>query len=318
MKKMAMRAVLAVALSFVLCVSAAAARMLVPVGKVVGLSVAQGSVTVVAFDDTLGTAARDAGVQIGDEILRIDETQIDSAADLHTALNRSDGRVSVTLLRKNQEHQVSVCPAVTQNGPRLGIYIREGITGIGTVTYYDPSAGEFGALGHGISDTRGQLADMKTGTIYRASVESVRQGQVGKPGQLQGCVDPGRAIGQLRKNCAYGVYGKCETFSGEALPVGQAHEGDAEILSNISGDAVEVFSVQITKLYGPDNDNGRDMMLTVTDPALLTATGGIVAGMSGSPIIQSGKIVGAVTHVLVNDPTTGYGIFIENMLDAAS
>lgn len=318
MKKMVFRTAAAAVVCFVLCISASAARMLVPVGKVVGLSVAEGSVTVVAFDEKLGTAARDAGLQIGDEIVRVDDTAIDSAADLHEALSHSDGRVCVTLSRRDKEHQISVCPAVTQDGPRLGVYVREGITGIGTITYYDPNTGSFGALGHGVSNTRGQLAQMNTGTIYRATVESVKQGQAGKPGQLRGCVSPTEAIGQLRRNCAYGVYGSCETFTGEALPVGQAHVGQAEILSNVSGNEVESFTVEITKLYGPDNDNGRDMMILVTDPELLEATGGIVAGMSGSPVLQDGCIVGAVTHVLVNDPTTGYGIMIDNMLDAAA
>ena len=311
----------AAVLSVLVCcfhISAMAARMLVPVGKVVGLRVSEGSVTVVAFDQALGQPAIDAGLQIGDDIQKIDGTPIDSAQDLHDALARSDGRVTLTLERRGRAHEIAVEPAITTQGPRLGVFIREGISGIGTVTYYEPGSGTFGALGHGVSDARGQLAQMRQGSIYPATVSSVRPGRSGKPGQLDGTLTDHTGIGTLRTNCQYGIFGTCEKFPGEALPVGQAQVGSAQILSNISGQEVASFSVEILKVCSPDNSNGRDLVLQVTDEALLETTGGIVAGMSGSPIIQDGKLVGAVTHVLVNDPTRGYGIFIENMLDAAS
>lgn len=317
MKKIGIRTVFAAVLCFAVSLSAAAAEMLIPVGKVVGLSLSEGSVTIVAFDDTMGSAAKKAGLQIGDEIVSIDGTDIDSAADLHQALAQSDGRVRITVTRDRRQHQLSMEPTITDQGPRLGVYVREGVTGIGTITYYDPESGEFGALGHGVSNARGALARMNTGCIYRASVIDVKPGQVGKPGQLKGSVSSLTPIGHLRTNCRYGVFGSCEGFSGKALPVGEAEEGPAKIMSNVNGDAVETFSVEITRLYDEDDDTGRDMMLRVTDEKLLSTTGGIVAGMSGSPIIQDGELVGAVTHVLVNDPATGYGIFVENMLDAA-
>lgn len=318
MKKIGIRTVFAAVLCFAVSLSAAAAEMLIPVGKVVGLSLSEGSVTIVAFDDTMGSAAKKAGLQIGDKIVSIDGTDIDSAADLHQALAQSDGRVCITVTRDRRQHQLAMEPAITDQGPRLGVYVREGVTGIGTITYYDPESGEFGALGHGVSNARGALARMNTGCIYRASVIDVKPGQVGKPGQLKGSVSSLTPIGHLRTNCRYGVFGSCEGFSGEALPVGEAEEGPAKIMSNVNGDAVETFSVEITRLYNEDDDTGRDMMLRVTDEKLLSTTGGIVAGMSGSPIIQDGELVGAVTHVLVNDPTTGYGILIDNMLDAAA
>ena len=318
MKKMVFRAIWSVALSLAVCVSAAAAQMLIPVGRVVGLSLSEGSVTVVAFDEKLGSAARSAGLQIGDEIVSVDGVQVDCAADLHQALKHSDGTVRLSIIRDRQEKQLDVKPAVSDAGPRLGIYIREGISGIGTVTYYDPDTGSFGALGHGISNARGSIARMESGRIYAATVTSVKPGQAGKPGQLKGAVSAAQPIGQLRINCGMGVFGSCEAYSGEALPVGQARTGPAQILSNVHGDAVETFSVEIVRLYDREGETGRDMMLCVTDPELLETTGGIVAGMSGSPVLQDGCLVGAVTHVLVNDPTTGYGIFIENMLDAAA
>ena len=295
-----------------------AAKLLVPVGEVVGLALSEGTVTVAAFHEVYGSAAREAGLQIGDEIVSLDGHRVDSAQDLYDALKRSGGTVELCLRRSGRDRQIRICPTATADGPRLGVYIREGVTGIGTVTYYDPDRGTFGCLGHGISDSRGQLAPMESGWVYEAAVESVKRGVAGEPGQLRGAVQAQTPAGTLRSNTAFGVFGSGVKWTGEALPAAEpeeVHPGPAQILSNVSGDEITLFDVEIVKCR-PDG-NGRDLVLKVTDPKLLEATGGIVAGMSGSPIIQDGKLVGAVTHVLVNDPTRGYGIFIENMLDAA-
>lgn len=304
-----------------LSVTAFAQRMLIPVGKVVGLSLAEGSVTVAAYDDACGAGARDAGIKIGDEILSVDGKAVDSVQDLHRALQSSDGSVEILLSRKGEEQTVRMAPTVTPEGPKLGVYVREGITGIGTVTYYDPEEACFGALGHGVSDSRGRLCRMNYGNVYTASVAGVKVGRAGEPGQLRGSVSDAAPVGSLYANTSFGVFGSGLCFGGEALPVADAEEvkpGPAQILSNVSGTEVEVFAVEILKICAQEPSTGRDMMVKVTDPELLAATGGIVAGMSGSPIIQDGKLVGAVTHVLVNSPDTGYGILIENMLEAAS
>ncbi len=307
-------------LCVLLAVQGFAAKLLIPVGEVVGLSLAEGTVTVAAFHETYGAPAREAGIEIGDEILSVDKKPVDSATDLYEALKESHGTVTLELCRAGKTRQVKCAPATTEDGPRLGVYVREGVTGIGTVTYYDPDAKTFGCLGHGISDSRGNLAPMERGWVYEAAVESVKRGRVGEPGQLRGAVSAQSPMGLLSDNTAFGVFGSGPSWKGEALPVAAMDEvrpGKAQILSNISGDTVETFDLEIVKCYDRP-DTGRDMMLKVTDQRLLEATGGIVAGMSGSPIIQNGRLVGAVTHVLVNDPTTGYGIFIENMLDAAA
>ena len=311
----------AVALTLSLSVTAAAQRMLIPVGRVVGLSLAEGSVTVAAYDDTLGAAARDAGLMIGDDILSVDGRVIDSASDLSQALRSSGGTVELLVSRRGEEQTVRLEPAVTDQGPKLGVFIREGVTGIGTVTWYDPEDGSFGALGHGVSDSRGRLCQMRWGNVYEASVSGVKRGLAGEPGQLRGAVSSQSPAGSLYANTSFGVFGQGMKWKGEALPVAlmdQVHTGPAQILSNVSGDEVRPFAVEILKINSGGHSGGRDLLIQVTDEALLEATGGIVAGMSGSPIIQDGRLVGAVTHVLVNDPTTGYGILIENMLDAAS
>ncbi len=210
-----------------------------------------------------------------------------SARDLLQALEHSDGRVTLRLDRDGSSVELHMEPASTAYGPRLGVYVREGITGIGTVTYYDPQTGDFGALGHGVSDARGALAAMETGKVYRARVTGVKPGRAGAPGQLLGDVQTQGVLGSIGRNTSFGIFGTCEGFAGEALPIagaGKLHTGKAQILSNISGQEVETFSVEIVKLFDPEQHTGRDLMLHVTDPRLLEATGGIVAGMSGSPI----------------------------------
>ena len=297
-----------------------AADTLIPAGQVVGLELRSGSVTVAAFDDAV-TAARDAGLQIGDVIRSIDGKTITCAEDVRAALNRSHGTVTLTVLRDGCETELLLEPAISREGPKMGVFLRQGITGLGTVTFYDPDTGEFGTLGHGVSDGNGTLVPMIEGKVYPAEVIRIQKGRSGAPGQLKGSLDGNQILGTLRKNTHRGVFGTVHpAWSGEALPVAAAAEvrtGPATIRSTIDETGPREYSVEIVKIYPKNRSDGRNLLLRVTDPDLLAATGGIVQGMSGSPIIQDGKLIGAVTHVLVNQPDTGYGIFIENMLEAA-
>ena len=298
------------------------AKELIPVGEVVGLELRDDTVTIAAFDERIGAAAKAAGVSVGDQIISIDGNEIRSSADVRTALERSDGEVELSVSRGGATKNYSLTPQITSSGPKLGLYLRQGITGIGTVTYYDPDTGAFGTLGHGVNDSDGKLLQMVQGYAYDAKVLTVRKGRAGDPGQLMGTVDGDSAIGILSANTDRGVFGTTEIgWQGNAVTVANSDEvktGPAVIRSTVSADTVREYSVEILKIYPKSRQNGRNLLLRVTDPALLAATGGIVQGMSGSPILQNGKLIGAVTHVLVNDPTTGYGIFIENMLDAAA
>ena len=300
----------------------AAGKELTPVGQIVGLELRDGSVVVASFDEELGSNCRDAGVQIGDEICKIDDIQIRSSADVRKALSHSDGEVKIVLSRNGKAHELQLQPKITKDGPKLGVYLRQGVTGIGTVTWYDAQTGSFGTLGHGVNDSKGKLLKMTEGKAYDARVLAVRKGRSGEPGQLMGAVERLEPIGELKKNTPQGVFGNSiEGWKGEEYPVAepaQIRTGDATILSTVSGVETREYSVEILKIYPKSRQTGRNMLIRVTDPELLEMTGGIVQGMSGSPIIQDGKLIGAVTHVLVNDPTTGYGIFIENMLDAAA
>ncbi len=297
-----------------------AADMLIPVGKVIGLELQNNTVTVAAFDKT--SRAEAAGIQVGDRLLSIDGKPITCAEDVRTALNQSGGTITITVQRGDDLSTLRLEPEISPQGPVLGIYLRQGVSGIGTVTYYDPETNTFGTLGHGVNDTSGALLTMQGGYAYDAKIVAIRKGRSGEPGQLIGTLCAREPLGTLLRNTPQGVFGTMDKpFSAEALPVGDdetVKTGNATILSTIEGQLPKEYSVEILKIYPADRANGRNLLIKVTDPILLEATGGIVQGMSGSPIIQDGKLVGAVTHVLVNDPTTGYGIFIENMLDAAA
>ena len=298
------------------------AQSLIPGGQVIGLELADNTVTVAAFDDQLGADAKQAGLKVGDQILSVNGKAVHTTADVRYALLRSDGMVELTVKRNKKSDTLRFSPAVTPDGPKLGVYLKQGVTGIGTVTFYDPETKKFGTLGHGVNNPRGELLQMVSGNAYRANVVSVRKGVSGNPGQLMGTLRDSKPIGALYKNTARGIFGTSETgWEGALMEVATAKDvctGPATIRSTVTGDGVQEYSVEILKVYPSTGATGRNILLKITDPALLEATGGIVQGMSGSPIIQNGKLIGAVTHVLVNDPTTGYGIFIENMLDAAA
>ena len=312
---------------FLFCVwltafGAGAVRMLIPVGQVVGLELGDNTVTIAAFDEEAGVAAQEAGLQVGDRILTVNGRQICTAEDVREALSCSDGAVKMTVMRSKKTTDIHLNPQITADGPKLGVYLKQGITGVGTITWYDPDSGRFATLGHGVNNSSGELLNMVSGAAYNAAVVSVKKGTCGNPGQLMGTLRGTEPIGILYKNSVQGVFGTTETgWKGEPLPAGQPSDvktGPAVIRCTVQGDTAREYSVKILKVYPHSGTSGRNMLLQITDPALLEVTGGIVQGMSGSPIIQDGKLVGAVTHVLVNDPTTGYGIFIENMLDAAA
>ncbi len=300
----------------------AGAITLIPGGQVIGLALEDDTVTVVDFDPSIGAAAQAAGLEKGDRILKIGNDPICCAEDVHQALTRCSDRVELSVERNGKIKKMAFAPTATAEGPKLGVYLRQGMTGLGTVTFYNPDTGALAALGHGVNTQKGDLVLLKKGSIYPARVASVKKGTAGAPGQLLGSVTQTDAIGALIRNTDRGVFGKTSlSIPGTPLPTASREEirtGPATIRSTVADQSLREYSVEILKIYPTASGRTRNMLLKVTDPDLLAATGGIVQGMSGSPIIQDGKLIGAVTHVLVNDPTTGYGIFIENMLSAAA
>jgi stage IV sporulation protein B len=205
----------------------------------------------------------------------------------------------------------------------IGLWVRDSTAGIGTLTFYDPKTSAFGALGHGITDIdTGLLMPVDSGEIIESSILGIKVGKSGVPGELKGVFIEDMRLGTIENNSEFGIYGKlsdnaANKITGKLYPIGlrsEIKEGPAVILSNIDGKSIAEFEIEIQKVSRQNINGSKGMIIKVTDQKLLEATGGIVQGMSGSPIIQNGKIIGAVTHVLVNDPTKGYGIFIEGML----
>ncbi len=310
----------------------AAAESLIPVGQTVGVTLDMKGVTIVDTTDVedqdgnLSSPAKDAGLRAGDVIESINGKTMDSAKDLEEIIAKQGGEeLTIQMKRGNEEKECHLTPVLsgTDGVYRLGIWIKDAASGIGTVTYIDPETGEFGALGHGIAETpESEAIEVKGGEILDASIVSIQKGGKGQPGELVGVfTEDDKKLGTVYANTLVGLKGTIVQGADlkpimDAVPVATRDEvetGNAEILSNVEEGSIEKFSVEIQKI-NRDTDNPKGMVIKVTDPKLLEKTGGIVQGMSGSPILQNGKIVGAVTHVFVNDPTRGYGIFIENML----
>ena len=315
------RILFCVLIIYIFAISADAARYLIPGGQVIGLELQDNTVTVAGFHESLGANARKAGLQEGDRILQIDSTTVTSAQDVRAAMADCGENIKIRILRNGKAKLLTLTPSTTADGKKLGVYLKQGTTGVGTVTYYDPAENSFAALGHGVNNKNGDLLCLRQGSAFEATVRGIKKGEVGTPGQLMGQVTKQEKLGSIRKNTAQGIFGTMNAPEADALPIAAPSEiktGAATIRSTVEGDRLQEYSVEILKIYPNSNERTRNMLIKVTDPALLETTGGIVQGMSGSPIIQNGKLIGAVTHVLVNDPTTGYGIFIENMLDAAA
>ena len=297
-------------------------RMLVPVGHTVGIKLFSRGIVVVKLTEG-GSPAKSCGLKTGDVILECGGITVTSTEQFQSLLQKTEGSTALSVRREGDTMTLNVSPKANEQGVNcIGAWVRDSMAGIGTMTYYDPRTGAFGALGHGISDVdTAQLMPFSNGEILPSTVKAVKKGEAGCAGELRGEFDLNGGLGALYANTDRGVFGTLEGDAvladpGEAIPTGAAKEGPAVIRANVRGDCVEEYDIKIVKVLSGARD-GRDMVLAVTDPALIARTGGIVQGMSGSPIIQDGTLVGAVTHVLVNDPTRGYGIFIENMLEAA-
>ena len=303
---------------------------LVPVGHTVGIKLFSEGVMVVDLADEIGgetSPAKNCGLKKGDKIEKVNGVSINSTEHLQECLQQEGNEtVELTVSRGGKSFSLNAAPAQNDDGVYcLGAWIRDSMAGIGTVTFYDPATGRFGALGHGITDVdTALLMPLSGGSIMDSTVKTVRRGEEGSPGELKGEFNLNHDAGSLYANTDAGVFGilagENDDFTNcKAVPVASAeevHVGKASILANVTGDEVKEYTAEISRVYAGIPGN-RNFLVQITDPALLEVTGGIVQGMSGSPVIQNGRIVGAVTHVLVNDPTRGYGIFIENMLEAA-
>ncbi len=300
-----------------------------PGGMAFGARFQTEGVTVVGFCDVETATGRvnpaaEAGLQLKDVILKVDGKPLVGAAQLTARIEACKGEeLSLLCRRQKTEIELRLRPVLSNGGYKTGIWVRDSGAGIGTVTFFLPETGFFAGLGHGICDAdTGELVSMHHGTVSGVTVSSVVKGTAGAPGELKGYFNPGKT-GTLLGNTACGVWGvfsELPRAAADPIPIGlrdDMREGEAYILSTLSGNRIERYRVELGSIHR-DAKGSKCFTVHVTDPALIARSGGIVQGMSGSPIIQNGKLVGAVTHVLINDPTTGYGIFIENMLNAVN
>lgn len=300
-------------------------KCLIPGGQNVGVALCCEGVIVVGTSDPSGaqSPARLAGIRSGDVITRVNGQPVSSADQLSELIAEAE-TVRLTYERDGRQREVDVTPVTDarEGVRRIGAWVRDSTAGVGTLTFIDPDTGAFGALGHAIQDVDTLTTlPVAEGAIYDSDVVGVLPGLAGAPGELMGTFyEKNRTLGEITDNTDYGIFGRYtgEYDPADALPVGDRstiHTGAAQILTTLDESGPQPYDVQITRLYSQDQPAIRSMIIEVTDPDLLAKTGGIVQGMSGSPILQDGRIVGAVTHVFLNDPTRGYGVYIDWMLD---
>ncbi len=302
---------------------------LIPCGNVFGVKFFTKGVLVINLSDIQtksGTLspAKQAGLKVGDIITSVDGQSINTVEELAKCVEQSKGNkmtVKYTRDGKEMSGELNAQLSLSDKQYKTGIWVRDSTAGIGTMTFYNPQNGTFAGLGHGICDVdTGKIMPLLRGTVVDVEITDIIKGRRGSPGELKGSF-ASQKLGTLMANSNKGVFGvmdkKPECAENQALEVGfshEVHEGEAYIyseLDNTSG--INKYSVNISSI-DRSSENGKNFVVEITDKKLLEKTGGIVQGMSGSPIIQDGKLVGAVTHVLVNDPARGYGLFIENML----
>ncbi len=296
-----------------------AERVLIPGGQSVGIQMNVRGALIVGVENS-------SGPQPGDRIVAVDGKKVDSPDDVIDRVAESGKTVKITVVRNKKEIDYAVTPYYdSASGEyKLGFWIKEKIAGIGTLTFYDPQTNKFASLGHGIYETEtGTLLEAEDGTLLHTKVNQIRAGEKGEPGEIGGIIyDFQNPLGTIEKNSEFGIYGDADNAQdfdlGEPMvmaPREEIEKGGAYILTTIDGTKVERFSIEITKVRRQNAADSKGLEFEVTDKKLLETCGGIVQGMSGSPIIQNNRIVGAVTHVFVNNPKKGYGIFAEWMVE---
>lgn len=304
----------------------------IPVGNIAGVKLYTSGVLVVGMSEIEGKDNKvykpyeNTGIKEGDTITKINDKYISSTDDLIDNVNKSEGdTIEVTYIQNQQTKECSITPVKTnENEYKIGLWVRDSAAGVGTVTFYEPTTKNFGALGHGIADIdTGELLNIASGEFVTTRVLNITKGEKGNPGKIQGTIEEQQTIGKISKNTAFGIYGKVDNITSLEIDTSKEMEvalrdeiklGKAKILCSLDNKNVQEYEIEIKKIYRENNYNNKSMEIEITDERLINKTGGIIQGMSGSPIIQNGKFVGAVTHVLVNNPKEGYAVFGDLML----
>ncbi len=304
----------------------------VPIGKVIGLKLYTNGVLIVGMseienmDNEMEKPYQNTDIQEGDTILKIDENEVDNIDELKRIVNESEGKdLALTLLRDGTLVTSNIKPTQTEeNEYKLGLWVKDAATGVGTITFYEKESQRFAALGHGIADSdTNRLIDIDSGEIVTSKVLSIKKGEEGKPGEIKGTIINQPTIGIVEKNTQFGIYGILNNLTSlnidtsSALKVAlrdEIQEGEAQVLCSVDGISTKAYDIVIEKIYMQNNSDNKSMLIKVVDKELLEATGGIIRGLSGAPIIQNGKFIGAVTNVLVSNPQIGYAIFGDLMI----
>lgn len=299
----------------------------VPMGNAIGMKLYTAGVLVVGMSEIEGKKPyENSGIKEGDRIIQINQNQIDNTDDLMKAVNKSDGNnISIKYVRDEKTITTSIKPLKnSSNEYKIGLWVRDAAAGVGTLTFYEPSSGMFATLGHGIMDIdTAELIKIANGELVTTNILSINKGTKGNPGEIRGTIEAGHTIGSISKNTKFGVFGTINktpylnTSNTNEVQVALREEiktGKALIICELENGKKEYYDIEIQRIFISNNKDNKSMLIKVTDKKLSEKTGGIIQGMSGAPIIQNGKFVGAVTHVLVNDPTIGYGVFADIML----
>ncbi len=304
----------------------------VPLGDLVGLKLYTNGVLVVGMSEISGVnntkyrPYEKTGIKEGDTIVQVNENTVTCTADLLKYIKDANGKeVSIGYVRNGNFEETSITPVKAKdNSYKIGLWVRDTAAGVGTVSFYEPSSGIFAALGHGILDIDTQeLLDIGTGDFVTTSIVSIKKGEKGTPGKIQGSIENGQMIGQIYKNTEMGVYGSLKNLSAlninsqntiEVALRDDINTGKASIICTLENNRKEEYEIEIQKIDKNNTWDNKSMQVKVTDQRLIDKTGGIIQGMSGSPIIQNGKLIGVLTHVLVSNPAMGYGVFADMMV----
>lgn len=305
----------------------------IPVGKIIGLKLYTNGVLIVGMSEIENVNHQkerpfeNLNIQEGDTILKVNDLEIQTIENLQKEINKSDGKnIDLTILKEDGTIETSnIKPVKVSNTEyKLGLWVKDAATGVGTLTYYEPNSKSFAALGHGITDSdTDKLINIDSGNIVTSKVVSIQKGEQGKPGEIRGSIINQPTIGKVYKNTEFGIYGELTNLSNikidysnklEVALRDEIQEGNAKVLCSLDGNETKEYDIKIEKIYKENNENNKSMLIEVTDKDLINKTGGIIRGLSGAPIIQNGKFIGAITNVLVNSPTKGYAIFGDIMI----
>ncbi len=299
----------------------------VPMGNAIGMKLYTDGVLVVGMSEIEGKKPYEkSGIKEGDRIIQINQNQIDTTDDLMNEVSKCNGNdISIKYIRDEKTTTTSITPVKNNsNQYKIGLWVRDAAAGVGTLTFYEPASGMFATLGHGILDIdTTELIKIANGELVTTNILSVTKGKKGAPGEIRGTIEDGHTIGKISKNTSFGVFGTwtktpyLNINEKSAIDVTLREEvkiGKAQIICELENKQKEYYDIEIQKKFINNNKDNKSMLIKITDQRLIEKTGGIIQGMSGAPIIQNGKFVGAITHVLVNDPTIGYGVFADIML----